>query len=267
MRGEVQHTRKTGKYAGSIPEGLSSWRFLPGMPGKKPTKIFYQHRETVPGIGDVVFECPRANFKAHCPVCAAASAKARSGDPGQADVAKRMAPKPRFIANALNISLDEEGTPVWEARGEDNWVQVFEAPAGLLDDIVRVIQEEQRINFTDPLRGCGVNISREGKGRQTTYTPSPDVHSYGKPFHPDQHYMAQVLATMHDLDTEVRFWSAEDIERKLRGETVRTPSGGKGANTLGAPAAPAARALPRPRPAQQQVDEEQGYGADDDIPF
>ena len=140
--------------------GKNVIRFLPALAGEKWAVQVMQHFVDMPGGGKSVgFVCPRVHAKRHCPACEKADRLRASGNPNDAELAKKLAPKPRIFANIIDRKNPEKG------------VQVFPFPKQVFDQLLAIRKnEEAGGDFTNPgPKGFDIIVQKTGEKLSTEY--------------------------------------------------------------------------------------------------
>lgn len=238
---DVELAKKPSKIISKLPVGKTVLRFMPPAPGKKsPFRIYYQHFvRNIPGIADCIFVCPRMEAKRPCPLCTLKARWEASGDDKKVTAARDL--EPRSTTSALVIVRGEE----------EQGVRMFRMSYSVHQALLE-IRNELEINFTHPINGCDIIITRKGTGAtDTKYRVIPDPKG-ASPMLPTEAAMAEALSTMPNLDSFVRVLDAPVIEAMLRGEA---PKGG-GGRQLGMGDSTMDRALPGKRASSYLNDDE-----------
>lgn len=190
--------------------GKNVLRFLPAKPGKKVFVLVQQHFIEIPGAsGPVVFACPRIHAKRSCPACQQADKMIDSGNPVDYERGKKLQPKLRVFANAINRKEPEAG-PKIAGFGK----QIYEQLLSLRKN------EDAGGNFTDPgPNGFDIVIDRTGEGLKTEYKvwPARKVSALGNDEWLDQ---------QRDLERYSRVPSDDELARMLGGGARSGPSRG-----------------------------------------
>lgn len=237
---DVETAKKPSKIISKLPVGKTVMRFLPPAAGRKsPFRVYYQHFvNNVPGIADCIFVCPRMEAKRPCPLCTLKARWEASNDATKINAAQDL--EPRSTTAALVIVRGEE----------EQGVRMFRMSYSIHQALLE-IRNELEINFTHPINGCDIIITRKGTGaKDTRYRVVPDPKG-ASPMLPTESEMAEALATMPNLDSFVRVYDAPTIEAMLRGE--KSQGGGR---QLGGGAPVMDRALPGKRASSFLDDED-----------
>jgi hypothetical protein len=220
---DVELAKKPSQFISKLPVGKTVMRFLPPAPGKKsPFRVYYQHFvKGIPGVADCVFVCPRMEMKRPCPLCTLKARWEASDDSTKINAAKDL--EPRSTTSALVIVRGEE----------EQGVRVFRMSYSVHQALLE-IRNELDMNFSHPIDGCDIVISRKGTGpTDTRYRVIPDPRGKS-PLASSEAEMAELLGSMPNLDSFVKVHDAPTIEGMLRGEKPqnRQLGGGGGAQQL-----------------------------------
>lgn len=239
----------TGKMYLDLEPGDNVLRFLPPLVGvRSPFRMTSQHyidgRNI--GLGDktFIFACPRVEHRAPCAACERAEELLRSGQPGDRDIAKKIACGPRCYANVIHRG-HMEPTPRVLAMGP------------VIFNSLTAIRKNARIggDFTNPgPQGFDIVITKTGSGIETRYVVAacrePSV------LHDDPAVMEALIYGQHNLeqcvvpvvpDELLNVWSTQSF-RVQRPTGVQVPA--------------AYRVAPQPSmPVPQQVATGQRVGA------
>ncbi len=135
--------------------GKNIMRFLPPPEGcSSPFMIVWQHFVQLPGMSKAAsFNCPLKMLGKPCPVCQKVSALRATGNPADYDLAGDYLPKCRVYASAMVRGHEEHGPRVC-AFGKT------------IHEELLSIREDG--DFTDPLEGFDIVITRVGTGKNDT---------------------------------------------------------------------------------------------------
>ncbi len=198
----------------SLEEGSNVVRFLPPRAGgkKTPYHIVYQHYINVPGrVDSVKFACPKKMANEPCPACSKAEQLRSSGNPVDADTARKLWPRRRFYANVIDRSEPEKGP------------RILAGPKTMQEQLVGLRQDKAAGgDYTHPLKGFDIVIKRTGKGLNTEYA----VHAAREttPLASDAKQMQEWIDGQHNLEALVRVPSQDEIMAMMLG----TPTNGGG---------------------------------------
>jgi hypothetical protein len=193
-----------GNKHAKIKVGENVFRFLPPLPGKKVFKITSRHAVTPPGGDTVYFDCPRRVANRPCPICEKANQLANSGNPLDAERAKGLWPSRRVYANVIDRSDEDAGPKVLPLTKTSH------------EELIALREDPDcGGDFTNPVTGYDIKITREGTGKKDTrYKVRPRKVS---PLGTDAQINAWIEA-QHNLDAEITIMTPEEIKAKLSGE-------------------------------------------------
>ncbi len=139
--------------------GENRIRILPpwSEEGRFYRQIFVHFRV---GVDNRVVVCPRRTppRKGACAICEYIDAKLRSGSSIEQTEAQQMIPRHQFLYNIVDLKEPEKG------------VQVFASGVKIWNWLVGFFNNEEFGDFTDPMTGRTVIITKSGEGRQVEYT-------------------------------------------------------------------------------------------------
>jgi len=192
--------------------GKNVVRFLPPAPGRRsPFRTVYQHYIRVPGQQQpVVFTCPRMEAKERCKACEKGQRLQGSANKADRDMARDYFPSRRIMANVLN------------RKDEDAGAQVLGFGKMVHEELIEI--RENNGDFTHPLEGFDITITRTGTGKNDTrykVTPSRDNTQLSETVEK----MEEILEGMIDLDQFAKIYSDEELEAKMKGEDVPASAG------------------------------------------
>jgi len=139
--------------------GKNRLRILPPRVGQpKPYVMTFQHFFELPGMKDKVsFNCPRKMANMPCPVCRKADALRNTGNQRDYEAAGNLIPKLRVYANVIDRNDEEAG------------VKILPFGKTVYDALVELRRDESAGgNYSDPIKGFDVTITRKGTGRTDT---------------------------------------------------------------------------------------------------
>lgn len=140
-----------------IKEGLTRLRILPSWRGADDEFFLevLQHYDVTPDVKALI--CPMTVGES-CPIDRRV-AKWSTGDSQQQARAERVAARSQFMMNAIVIAQDLEPE-----------VKLYQAPRGVLTELLSYYTDPEYGDFTDPREGFDVIIRREGVKLNTKYT-------------------------------------------------------------------------------------------------
>jgi hypothetical protein len=146
-----------------IEEGRNVLRFLPPKEGQAhPFVKVQQHFIKSPEGKSGGFACPRAHAKMQCPACDRVEQLRATGVGADRKAASDMAAKLRVFANVINRNAPDLG-PQKIAFGKSVWTQLLQLRT----------DEDAGGDFTDPINGFDVILTRKGSGMDTEYFVAP----------------------------------------------------------------------------------------------
>lgn len=157
-RGRKASTPKSS-YIRKIPVGQTRLRMLPTLPGElAPWVEIAQHWVEAPqGSGKrKPINCPQRMANKPCPLCHQVALWRNSGDPAQEKLADDMDINESIFANVIDRSCPEEG------------VKIFQMRPSILGEILDCYDAHGSPDFTDPMTGRDIVITRKGTGRTDT---------------------------------------------------------------------------------------------------
>lgn len=177
--------------------GRNVVRFLPPPMGKKSPFVYvFQHFINLPGYpGPIIFNCPRLMQNSPCPACIKSDKFARSSNPADNEAAKSLWATRRIFANVID-RRDEVAGPKILGFGKG----IYETLLNLRKD------PASGGDFTHPLHGFDIIITREGTGKNDTsyiVTVSRQTTELGNPEWIAQQADLSSLAKVHSFD-EIR---------------------------------------------------------------
>ena len=143
-------------------DGANVVRFLPPV-GQADLFVieFFEHYKVGPSKKTLI--CLKS-IGEKCPMCAAVKELYDSGSEEDKALAKEIRAKHRYRANVIDINNAEAGVQVYEF-GE----KIFEA-------LVAMMQDPEIGDITDEKTGRAVTLTKQGVGRDTTYTVAPKIN-------------------------------------------------------------------------------------------
>jgi len=200
--------------------GPNDVRFLPPPRGRKsPFVIVHEHRVQIPGGGPddtLQYACPRIHGDKTCDECDKAEELIKSGNPIDYEVGREMQPRPSALTSLIDRNEEAAGPQI--ARiGKKLFRQL------------RIMRENAKIagNFTDPLRGYDLVITRKGTGKNDTeYTAAINQERGASPmaghwddaagaWAPSEEQMIRWFQARPDLDRFLRAMSPEQISQAI----------------------------------------------------
>lgn len=144
------------------PVGKSLVRFLPPKVGwPSPFVVRHQHFIEIPGVGKVVYTCPKMHVAQKCLSCGKADQLETTGNRKDSKIAETLRPKRSVMANVVvGKEPPPETPPVIWGFGKT----VFDAIKLIRQD------EEDGGNFLDPVKGFPLIVTRTGQMLDTKYT-------------------------------------------------------------------------------------------------
>lgn len=192
-----------------LVEGDNVVRFLPPRPGKgSPFAATFSHYMELPDGRKISFNCPRLMAHRACIVCAKGEQLRNSRSAVDQKAGKRLFPRIRVYANVIDRNNEALG------------VQILAFGKGIMDSLTAIRQNPRKGgNFTHPMTGRDIIISRKGTGQfDTEYNINPDVSA--SPLHADTSTMDMWLDMAYDLDPFLTVLDDEALRAKVRGEEV-----------------------------------------------
>lgn len=186
---------------------------------KKPSwrRVTYVHYVAVPGQEDnVSIVCPRLEAKEKCILCDKEKELWDKVNELEAEGSNARAEATKKIAKSLKAKRRCYANAIDRAQPENGCMVLAFGPM-IEDQLIKIRQdEEDGGDFTHPVKGFDVKITREGQGKNDTeYTV---VKSKVGPIVEDVDEMNEILGKQHNLERYCRVYSTEDIQKILRGE-------------------------------------------------
>lgn len=246
----IVERESTGGAYMKLQVGRNVVRILPNKtPGKMPFVRVKEHYIKVPGNDRaVVFACPTAMAKKRCPACEKADRLRQSGNPVDRDAAYELSAKMRIYANVIDRNEPESGPKIL-AFGKT----IYERLMTLRKD------EDAGGNYTDPVNGFDIIITRKGTGMDTSY--EVDAHRKLTQLSANAMQAAEWIENQHDLEGRAAVRSYEELIKSLRGESAGGERGGSGLKGNYTP--PAGKGAAKARTADDDM-ADAGTGVDDD---
>ena len=189
------------------PVGKTAVRFLPPKIGwKSPFVIQHQHYIELPNVEKaIIFSCPKMHEGKRCLACSKADQMESSGNARDERASKKLRPSRRMLANVIVTPKDPDSRPVIWGFGKT----VYDQLKAIRED------DEGGGNFTDPVKGFSIVVTRTGTGKDDTrYTciPSRNVGPLAN---------MDWIETQTDLNKLVRIPTVEQQQRLFDGEDPR----------------------------------------------
>ena len=142
-----------------LVEGQNVVRFLPPKKGMNTPFVYvFQHFITLPGaMFPIVFACPRCMRNEACPACIKSDKLMKTGNKADTDAGRSLWATRRTYANVID-RLEQGAGPKTLGFGKQ-----------IHDDLTK-IRENEAVggDFTHPVRGFDIFITREGRGKTDT---------------------------------------------------------------------------------------------------
>ena len=154
-----------------LPQGETVVRIPPPPFGRvtpkgepTPYVTVSQHRVNVPGQQyPFKFPCPRVHYGKDCVVCRRAAQLQASPHKADQDAAYDLKPKTRHYVEVIDRADEGAGWKIWEFGPR------------MMEDLNALRRSKRGGNFTDPMHGFDLVITRVGTGpTDTRYSLSPD---------------------------------------------------------------------------------------------
>lgn len=165
----IQRESGGGDYL-DMRDGDNYYRFLPPPRGvRSPFVEVWQHffgRDIpVPGREKaLVYACPAKMENEPCLVCERAAELSRSRGKDDRELAKDMRPRLRVFANVIDMDNPDMGP------------QVLPFGKQVLDDLMAIRKDPRKGgNFTHPVSGFTIIVTKKGSGMNTKYSATPDM--------------------------------------------------------------------------------------------
>lgn len=149
--------RKTS-FISKLPVGRSQFRILPAKPGEvSPIIEMYQHWVDVPGKdARIPINCPKRLVNQPCPICQHIDQLEAKGDMSSLELASSLEVNASFFCNVIDRKDPDAGVKIWQLR------------QGIKDDLMDEYEAHGSLDFTDPVQGMDVAVTRKGTGRKDT---------------------------------------------------------------------------------------------------
>lgn len=198
-----------------LPIGDTYLRFLPPKRGQKKPIIdtrehFFGGKDSpIPGHDGVVgYSCPELEGE-HCAVCERARQLKASRSNEDRKLAGKMFPKLKGYANVIDLEDPDAGP------------QVLQFGTTILTQLLEIRNNPRKGgNFTHPLTGRAIIITRKGDGMDTEYTVSVDLGEG-----PTELDNFEWIEDQSDLETQIRLPSPEDEELAMLAVEALTGGG------------------------------------------
>lgn len=191
-----------------LKPGKTTVRAIPPKQGEKLMKVAYVHYVDIPGVGRKSFNCPRQMAKQRCPVCDMENKLIATGNDADYNKAKKLHAKRRLYMNVIVRGREEDG------------IKVLPFGTMIEDQLIEIRRdEEDGGNFSHPIKGFDLKISRKGEGQNDTeykVSKTGDV----KPLHEEAAQMNEWIGNQPSLDRFLRVLPLNKIEALLRGEDI-----------------------------------------------
>lgn len=204
---EMEDARSGGTFW-KLKPGKARMRFLPPLPGRKWKRVQYQHFVDVPGVGRVMFTCPRMEAKQPCRTCAQEQKFLASSNAADNRRARKLRARRRCMANVLDRSRPEDGPRVL-------------AFGSMIENQLVDLRKDEDMggNFIHPVEGFDILIIRTGLGpNDTEYKVIPADKGKACALSDDVKQANEWIGAQHNLDKYVKVYSEADIDKLLRGE-------------------------------------------------
>ena len=204
-----------------LREGRNVVRILPPLPGQRsPFVRIWQHFLKDAEGNTVVFECPQRGKPSHeaqrCPACAEAERLDKSPNPVDKKRARDLWPSRRVFANAID-------------RGdEDAGVKLLAVGKTIHEELLNIAKDpEAGGNFTHPVTGFDIVITRTGTGMDTRYKVT--AARSNSPLSDDPDEVDEWLDDAHDLNEVARVLTLDEIRAAVTGGALEdaSPRGGQ----------------------------------------
>jgi hypothetical protein len=221
----AQHEREEAEKGGGdfykFSVGKNVIRILPPAVGcSSPFMVVWQHFVQLPGMSNPAsFNCPLKMLGKPCPVCQKVSALRASGNPADYDLAGDYLPRLRIYGSIIVRGI---------VRGEeDKGPRVCAFGKSIHEELLSIREDG---DFTDPISGFDVTITRVGTGKNDT--------SYSVKAARENTPLADSVDTMNawiESQTDVRSFgrvpSIDEIRKTLSlapsGDTGESPQAGR----------------------------------------
>lgn len=219
-RAELEAEGTKGEFR-TLKPGKHRLRIVPPKPGEPVFTVIHNHYLKFTGNDGkektIVVTCPRmaTKGKRKCPICEKADELRSNGNPMDRDAGYDMMAKRKVFMQVVDRKAPEKG------------VQIQPITKTVHEKLIEYGEDEDDpCDFSHPIEGYDIIISRKGSGRDDTkYSckivtkPSPLAGSQEKP---DIEKINEIILAQKDMARHKSLPSDEDILKALSGENPYT---------------------------------------------